>query len=871
MKYVKKILMPRNAKLRGWRNMIVALVIIFIAYTGFRFYINSFEIYDFSHLTPHLYMGQMSEFVPLSGEAVPNMVRAAQNEYLALYIHPGNTTIAVYDKRNGHIWHSSPPDGQQDSRANSLERNIMQSIAGIRFYNQRDSNVSRWTFSDSVAHEQAEMFSIPNGVAIRYLIGNTDLGIHALPLYMEAERFQTRVLDQIYDISDRNWVARNFNVTDARPDFMRMSASIRTGVHAQRILRIFEEIGYTLEELELDNNMSGHESEVTFDLFTLYIEFALDGDSMVVNVPLNRIEKSNENNRISDIEIMRFFGAGDDQAEGFILIPSGSGALIEFNNNKSHEERFTSPVYGFDLLSNFWRPQVLQPIRLPVFGLNHGNAAMVAHIENGAALASVTADVAGRLNSYNFAWFSFSLRNSQSVPIGLPGSHRVNSMTIIQEHAYDGDITIRYHFIASDEVTLGDMADAYRNFLVSNGSLTPIADAGDRTFYLDIIGTADVIDFFLGIRYNTEQTMTTFEESNRILDILNAGGVNNVQMLLHGWFNGGLNHHVAKDVSRSRGLGSLSEMQELNARLEASGGALNPAVNFAQTFANSRNFNTSFEVARDTAGWLGMISTVSRQVLNIRAIEHNNEWFYLVHPGVIPSHVDSFIPSYSRNVGIGNLALTDLGNVLTESMYQRNAVDREHSRLIATEQIGRLAYEFPNIIVAGGNDYAIRYASHLVDVPIRADWFYIIDHEVPFFQMIMHGYIEFAGAPVNIQPSPDLQAALLNSMATGASPRFTMTGQPTRLLQFSPYERLYSTQYTNWVNAAIAQYQAFNAVYSNLRNQRIADFVVLGGTVRNNVTVTIFSNGTRIYVNNTNSPFDAQGVTIPPMDFVVIE
>ena len=136
--------------------------------------------------------------------------------------------------------------------------------------------------------------------------------------------------------------------------------------------------------------------------------------------------------------------------------------------------------------------------------------------------------------------------------------------------------------------------------------------------------------------------------------------------------------------------------------------------------------------------------------------------------------------------------------------------------------------------------------------------------------MVMHGFIEYAGAPVNLQPIPDVGRALLNSMATGASPRFTMTAQPTITFQFSPHERMYSTYYKNWTDIAIGHYGMFNDVYRYLRTERITDFFVLDGTIDNNVTVTVFSNGTRIYVNRTDYPFEVDGQNIPPQNFVVV-
>jgi len=867
---IKKIIKPKNKVLRGWRNLIVAGIIIALVYIGFNMYIESFTFYSFSHLTPTSNNGPMIPFSPIRGESVPDMVRAAENDILALYINTYDSTIAVYDKRNGYVWHSNPPSGITDPLANSFERNAMRSLVGLSFFNHRHREFTRWSYNDSVAFEQHEIFTIPNGIVIRYLMGSQDLGIHALPRLIERERFQERVLDQIVDDSDRNWVRRGFTTIPDMPEFVRMQGDLRSGLNAQRLIRIFDEIGYTYEELEYDNLASGYEPEFTLDLFVIYVELMLDGDSLIFNVPVDQIEVQNERNVISNIEIMRFFGAASVEDDGFILIPNGSGALIEFNNNKAHEERFRAPMYGFDFLTTSHRPQIMQPVRFPLVGINKGHSAMLAMVENGAGLASLTADVSGRFNSFNYAWFSFTLRSTMQIGNNLPGDQRVNSMNVIQDYAYLGDISVRYQFIVGDDINIADMANAYRNTLINQGVISRIENAGDRTFYLDVIGAVDVREVFMGVPHMTEMIMTSFSQANYLVDMFEDEGITNIQMMLHGWFNGGINHHVAKNVNRIRGLGTVDEMRTLNDRLQANGGALNPVVNFAITNFDSRNFNPTFEVARDVSGMLGIMSRVSREFLTTRFSRHNNDWFFLVHPRVLPGHVTSFMDAYNSAIGLSNLALADLGDILTESAYLRNNIDREHSRLIAQEQIARLSNEYSNIIIFGGNDYSIRYASHLVDVPTRADWFYIIDHEVPFFQMVFHGYIEFAGASINTQPNPNVRSALLTSMATGAAPRFTLTYEPTRMFQFSPHERLYSTQYIHWLETAINYYHTFNNVHRYLKAESIVHFEILSGTMGSNVTVTEFSNGTRIYVNNTRNPYQHQGKNIPPLDFVVV-
>jgi hypothetical protein len=101
-----------------------------------------------------------------------------------------------------------------------------------------------------------------------------------------------------------------------------------------------------------------------------------------------------------------------------------------------------------------------------------------------------------------------------------------------------------------------------------------------------------------------------------------------------------------------------------------------------------------------------------------------------------------------------------------------------------------------------------------------------------------------------------------------------LTAQPTRNAQFTAHERMYSTHYVNWMQPAIEHYQIFNDVYRYLRAERIVDFEVLAGSglaigTNAQVTVTVFSDGTRIHVNNTSEPFEAGGVTIPARWFVV--
>ncbi|MCL1846208.1 MAG: DUF5696 domain-containing protein [Defluviitaleaceae bacterium] len=861
--------------IRAWRNRLIFVLVIALGVTAYIIYVNSFNAYDFSHLTRTFDLGESRAFTPMGGTSVPGMVQAAQSEFLELYVDPYTTIIAVYDRRNSHTWHSAPPGTSHDPIAIPFQQNVMRSNLGFGFFDNLRRSHTRWLYDDSIAHEyQFEIFSIDNGLRIEYQVGDMNMGIDAVPFFMEIERFNTRVLPYV-DPEEWQRVRRFWFESRDYEGFMQMSGAIRDNhIESARMIRIFEDIGYTYEELVADNAAAGIELELDRNFFLIVMEFVLVDDALKVNIPLREIEVVGDDSNIFQLDLLPFFGAGGSDDEGFILVPSGSGGIINFNNGKHREAMFEAPMYGFDYLMSNMRPQVTQAARLPVFGIQNEGAAMLAHVYSGQALTTVVADVAGRTNSYNNAWFRFTLRDSTILSMSaIPGT-TTSDLTIIQTYPFTGDIAVMYHFIAGDNPGVGEMARAYQDFLVSQGVLTPLVGNRDRSFYLDIIGGIDIQRHILGTPYMSTEAMTTIADANRFVDILNENGVDTIQMQLHGWFNRGINHDVARNVNIIDDVGNAAELRNLNSRLQANYGGLHPAVNFQFTNWFSRNFNSTFEGARDPAGFVGFMSQSARDSLSTRFSMHRNGWHLMVHPAALPFHVDDFLPNFERRAGLDGLMLTDLGSVMTESMYRRDAVDREHSRLIAMEQMGRINAQIPSLVVSGGNDYSFAFASHLVDVPTEADMFKIIDYEVPFYSMVVHGFIEFAGTPANMRENYSPEIVLLNSLATGASPRYILSAQPTRHAQFSPHERFYSTQYTNWMEAAIEHYRIFNDIYRNLRSVRIDDFIILQGgeigvTGTAQVTVTVFEDGTRIYVNHTREPFENGDVFIEAEGFYV--
>lgn len=860
-------------KQRKWKRvrnralfLLTAAVVIVVVY----WLVNRHSVYDYTHLTRHADYGTGTEFLPVSGvEAVNGMLPVADNTLMTLYVDPETTNFGVRDKRNGAWWYSCPPDAADDPIANGFEKDVMRSLTGFRYYNEQRRRINHWTYTDAAENGQFVLESIPNGFRVSYEVGDKSLGIDACPKYLTQERFQERVLDQLEDEADVKFIKRIYIPSGSREGFLELPGSVRThAINSQKVITIFEKVGYTLEELQEDNQAADYEIDLNLDFFSLQLDITLDGDTLAVNLPLSAF-RANGENKLYYIDLLKYFGAGSADEDGYLLVPSGSGALINFNNGKVNEESFTGNVYGLDPLMNTEKSQLTTPVRLPVLGIKKDDAAMVAYVDSGSALATVNADIAGKTNAYNTGWFSFLIRDYMIVSMA---SGSESDMTVVQPYAYDGDITVKYCFLAGEDTTYTDMGLRYQQELVAQGMLEPLEQTDRTPFFLDIIGAVEKRKYILGTPYKALEPMTTYKQTGEILDILSGEGVGGVQVRLLGWFNRGINHDVAKKVNTIGALGSRSELLALNDRLTANGGGLYPSVNFEMVSYYSKNLSKTYEIARDPAGYIGFLASYNRELLRTMNSRYDSDWFLLINPVRLPFHVDQFIPAYNK-LNIDALALNDLGDILTESIYRKDVSDRENSRLIIKEQANRLGDAYEHLMFAGGNDYVLGAASYLVDVPTEMDRYYILDHEVPFYEIVVHGYIDYAGAAVNTGEVQDTQLAFLNMLATGAAPHYLWTAEASRKMEFTPYERYYSTQYAEWLAVAAEQYRVYDGIFNRLRTQRITGHEILSEASSRtaSVVVTTYENGTRVYVNTTQKPFEYGGLTVPALGYYVEE
>jgi hypothetical protein len=236
----------------------------------------------------------------------------------------------------------------------------------------------------------------------------------------------------------------------------------------------------------------------------------------------------------------------------------------------------------------------------------------------------------------------------------------------------------------------------------------------------------------------------------------------------------------------------------------------------------------------------------------------------LARPDFTVDLVNNFVRE-AADIGVNNVAFRSLAAALSGDFHEDRHVSREASMNKRIDLLAGLREGGTGIWLNYGFSYAAPFADVITGMPIDDQDFGITDIAVPFYQIALHGLIPFAGQPINL--AEDHSRHLLKTVESGASLFFSFMHVPTADLQVTRYLRYFANEFDRWAGVANDLYQRHTQNFGHLYNQFITDHQVL---CRRGVSVTVYEDGTRVYVNTTVTDFDEAGVSVPAGRYTVV-
>ena len=620
--------------------------------------------------------------------SVLNMVLAAENENFKLYTNTGTAEVAVYDKRNGETVYSNPPDLAEDPIANNTNMNYLRSQFLLDYYNASRTAGVYDSYSMSVERGQVEAQTIDGGVRYVYEVGEKPEITYFVPTTLSPEMFETLIA--ALDESGVDTITRMYTLD---MEFEGLYGLISTARSNQRTLRkidgILQEAGFTQEDYYAQMALGSAEAEEPM-IFVIALEYRLCDEGLEVRMPVSLMEERG-GGYIYRVQLLRTFGAAGADEEGYMVVPDGAGAIIRFNNGKTNAAAYAQYIYGVDLMdSTYTVLENITPARLPLFGICREGYSVLATVERGASLCMLTADVAGKYNSYNTVYPSFMVRSYDLLSMfGVSGTEA--DLPIIEKDFYDEDFTVCYTLLTGENEGYSGLANYYRERLLKEGTLTAQEAGGDLPFFYDVIGGVKGTAHFLGFRYLRVEKMTTFAQAGDMAEALAELGITNQIMNFQGWMNGGYYHDVTNRVSILSQLGGKAGLEALSGRMEALGSTLYADVALQNVTMISKRFSRAYESARYYgAGYTAILGQVNPALLRrVSALGYPETMYSLLSPKFLSRYVDGLIGAVD-DLDLGGISLRDLGDQLFSDKRRTEVISREEALAIVIAQFEKL-------------------------------------------------------------------------------------------------------------------------------------------------------------------------------------
>ncbi len=515
--------------------------------------------------------------------------------------------------------------------------------------------------------------------------------------------------------------------------------------------------------------------------------------------------------------------------------------------------------------------------------------AFFAIIEEGASLATLAFGSDPGKHKFAYAYSSFApvpqdkIDLSQSIGVGNAVSY-----TKFANSGYEGSFKTKYVMLTDPdlgaklhsesvistyyEASYVGMAKCYQNYLVQNETITALTTAyEDIPLYIEALGSLDVTQRILTFPVTVSEALTTFEDVEMMYDQLStaietlktkaadaraeadalpeteilhkeqlyksaakyealAGEVRNIRNInfrLTGFANGGMYFTYPAKVKWESSVGGKKGFKALLAAAVATSEESQKNFQVYPDFDFVYISNTSsFDGVSKNSDAAKYVDNryATKQVYESVSQKYESLFSLIVSSTSLDKLYGKFDKKFSKFES-ANLSVSTLGSDLNSNFDEDGVIVREESLKNVGNVLSKMSEKY-SLMTNVGNAYSLKYVDHILNATLDSSHFVYSSYTVPFFGMVLHGYVNYAGAPLNYSGSPDYD--ILRAIENGASLYYILCCENTNYLkadeQLSDY---YGVDYENWFTGIVEQYNTLAGAIGDLQLYNIVDHKVI--------------------------------------------
>ena len=472
----------------------------------------------------------------------------------------------------------------------------------------------------------------------------------------------------------------------------------------------------------------------------------------------------------------------------------------------------------------------------------------VAIIEAGESLGELETSFGGAISDYSTVSNYFNPKPKDSYDIA--DSISVTSSktwTVVSNRKYTGNIAIQYQLLRDEKLAANEsgkhydaswlgMADAYRDYLIDQGVLTALTEEDvteDLPLYMEVFGGMKTQQTIATIPVDLMTPFTTFDNVLEMYNELADKGVSNINFKLTGFANGGMYSKIPSSLSWVGKVGGksgfknlLAEAKKINEADDSRQIGIYPDFDFAYCSENS--LFDALNLKKDAVKTIDNRYSSKRQY---SATQQKYVSFYSL--AISPSRYSKFYEKLLKKYGkydISTISVASLGNALNSDFDEKDPYNREDSKEFTEKALSAISENY-RVMTEGGNAYTWRYADHILNLELDSSRYVKAACSVPFLGAVLHGYVQFAGSPLNKEGDTDY--AVLKAIENGAGLYFVLSYQNTEELKEDELlSQNYSIQYSIWRDDVVNYYSELNGLLRDVQTKAIIghEFLNYGNT-----------------------------------------